>query len=554
MAALFPPAKFQAFNSDGTPMVSGSLYAYVANSSTPQDTYTDSTEGTTNTNPVVLDSRGEADVWLGTGALYKLVLKDADGTTVWTVDQVGGPLNVATLAASGGSALVGFLQAGTGATARTVQAKLRDAVSVKDFGAVGDGVTDDTAALVAAGVIAAAGTPVYFPKGTYLTSSPLNFTTLVRLIGEPGARIKLTASASYVLRIGVAASYMHGSDVRDLILDGNGFATDGLYLNNLISANFDNIQVTNVTRAGLYLSWAQLCNFKNFTVSNNVETFTTTPVNGILADTSSCSANTFINPVIEGVSGAGIKGESLSNTLFLNGTSEGNDIGIDLGTAAGAVASGNIVVGMDLEVNTTTDIYLRATGSANTFIGLAAGYNSPAVQIVGADQNTFVGGSAGGFVLDSNSSDNSIDGVRLIGAGRTITDSGTRNTYRNVFNISDATTIADRPQRRRGYDVVGAATYAINAATTVYAVVAATAATITIGIPTNPVDGAELTVCVRNISGGGLTVTWDNGATGFKIAGWTDPATGFNRSAHFRYDANIGYWFAVSVGATDVAN
>src|SRR5574343_150071 len=49
------------------------------------------------------------------------------------------------LAASGGSNLVGFLQSGTGATARTVQSRLRDTVSIKDFGAVGDGTTDDTA-------------------------------------------------------------------------------------------------------------------------------------------------------------------------------------------------------------------------------------------------------------------------------------------------------------------------------------------------------------------------------------------------------------------------
>ena len=48
---------------------------------------------------------------------------------------------------SSGSSLVGFLQSGTGASSRTVQSKLRDAVSVKDFGAVGDGVADDTTAV-----------------------------------------------------------------------------------------------------------------------------------------------------------------------------------------------------------------------------------------------------------------------------------------------------------------------------------------------------------------------------------------------------------------------
>ena len=57
-----------------------------------------------------------------------------------------------------------FTQSGTGAVARTVDSKLKDVVSVKDFGAVGDGTTDDTAAIQAA--IDAANT-VHFPQGSY---------------------------------------------------------------------------------------------------------------------------------------------------------------------------------------------------------------------------------------------------------------------------------------------------------------------------------------------------------------------------------------------------
>ncbi len=63
---------------------------------------------------------------------------------------------------------VTFLQAGTGAIPRSVQDKERDIVSVKDFGAVGDGVTDDTAAIQAAwDSIKSANGTLFFPKGVY---------------------------------------------------------------------------------------------------------------------------------------------------------------------------------------------------------------------------------------------------------------------------------------------------------------------------------------------------------------------------------------------------
>lgn len=64
----------------------------------------------------------------------------------------------------------GFLQSGSGAEVRSVESKLKDMVSVKDYGAAGDGITDDTAAIQAA---INANDAIYFPTGIYIVTSPL---------------------------------------------------------------------------------------------------------------------------------------------------------------------------------------------------------------------------------------------------------------------------------------------------------------------------------------------------------------------------------------------
>lgn len=91
----------------------------------------------------------------------------------------GGGVDSVTLSASGGSALVGFQQLGTGAVARTGQAKMRDILHAVDFGVVADGTTDNAAALQTA--INAATTQVknlQLPPGQIRINSPLNCTDL----------------------------------------------------------------------------------------------------------------------------------------------------------------------------------------------------------------------------------------------------------------------------------------------------------------------------------------------------------------------------------------
>ena len=81
------------------------------------------------------------------------------------------------LADNDGSDWIGFTASGTGAVARSGQDKMRDIVSVKDFGAVGDGVADDTAEIQAAITAAvAAKRDVYFPYGIYKVNTTLTKT------------------------------------------------------------------------------------------------------------------------------------------------------------------------------------------------------------------------------------------------------------------------------------------------------------------------------------------------------------------------------------------
>jgi len=191
-AALTPVPKIQFFADDGTPLVGGKLYSYAAGTTTPLATYTTYAGTVANTNPVILDSRGEANVWLGAN-VYKLALYDADNALIWTVDNIT-PV--------GDAALVSYLPAGTGAVATTVQAKLRESVSVKDFGAVGDGTTNDAAAIQAAITAAASlGAAVNFSGLTYLVSSTLTIPTGAVLIGVPG---KTTIKASSGLADGTS--------------------------------------------------------------------------------------------------------------------------------------------------------------------------------------------------------------------------------------------------------------------------------------------------------------------------------------------------------------
>ena len=93
----------QFFANDGTVLAGGKLYTYAAGGTTNQATYTDSGGGSSNTNPVVMDSAGRpvsGGIWLA-AASYRFDLFTSAGVLVWSVDNVtGSALSTITTAAA----------------------------------------------------------------------------------------------------------------------------------------------------------------------------------------------------------------------------------------------------------------------------------------------------------------------------------------------------------------------------------------------------------------------------------------------------------------------
>lgn len=80
----------QFFDNNGNPLAGGLIYTYAAGTTTPAATYTSSSGGTANANPIVLDSAGRtpAQIWLTAGSSYKFVLQTALGVTIKTDDNI----------------------------------------------------------------------------------------------------------------------------------------------------------------------------------------------------------------------------------------------------------------------------------------------------------------------------------------------------------------------------------------------------------------------------------------------------------------------------------
>lgn len=108
--------------------------------------------------------------------------------------------------------------------------RIADTVSVKDFGAVGDGITDDAAAIQAAiNSLDARGGTILFPKGTYMVSTGITLKTRAELRGSDrnNCTIRALPSATGITVLGLTGS-AYNCRIRHLSIEGNDAAAKGI--------------------------------------------------------------------------------------------------------------------------------------------------------------------------------------------------------------------------------------------------------------------------------------------------------------------------------------
>lgn len=235
----------QLLDNSGNVLSGGKIYTYAAGTTTPATTYTNSIGTVANSNPIVANAAGRLtnEIWFPVGGSYKFVLKDANDVLLATYDNIPttpqppivndassisyetgyivdagnftvgatylitsvGTTDFVAIGAAANVTGIHFTATGIGSGtgtaeySRTVQDKLRETVSVKDFGAVGDGVTDDTVAIQAA---LTASNNVTFPDGSYLISSGITKTDDNVTIDFGNATI-INGGAGYTFTFGV---------------------------------------------------------------------------------------------------------------------------------------------------------------------------------------------------------------------------------------------------------------------------------------------------------------------------------------------------------------
>lgn len=232
MTKLLTPNAKQQFFTDGSTVAAGYLlYTYAANTTDPLATYSNRAGTSANANPIILDARGEATIYLTPGSVYDFVLKTPLGATVWTREDVA--------AQAGEADAVFFTQGGTGAVPRTMQEKSRETISATDYftdaeraqvvaGTLADFTTSIQKAIDYAETFAATGgATVRFPAGKYgYTALTVKANNVVLECSGEAYLLKMATTGNGIV-VGNQTSIVYGVELRGFQLGSSVTGTLG---------------------------------------------------------------------------------------------------------------------------------------------------------------------------------------------------------------------------------------------------------------------------------------------------------------------------------------
>jgi len=483
---------------------------------------------------------------------------------------------------------IDFIQSGTGAVSRTVQDKLRDYISIKDFGATGNGTTDDTTYIQAAlDYVEANGMyGLLVPAGTYRLTSGLVYSDTgygkglsLKGAGPFVSVLKMDASTKTILTVNHSTGGSGGYNYTTHGYVGNiglqqvagKTSVKGLKISNCCYYTFENIDSSNLSHNGFqtYATEAgdadivALCLFKGLRGNTNTEYgFAIEAASGAIGlaqcifDHCDFSGNTKSGMLLTNFDGV-----ELNQCIVTANGGAGYTGGIDCSangiynkslTMRGCeMGNGNyrfnLLLGDIINVNLYENRWVTNNGEAGSY-GIEFGavstiknfYDHHSRWIVGSSITPYVAYMAEGPTLTN---------CKIIDPNWITFDTSNKTKYsfttpQNVVIHSDETIYGD---------IVASKTQNV---TTIYApdcfesknhriTITGTGA-FSVATPTHPVAGRELILQIYNASGGSITVSFD---AVFVKGTYTDPGNGARATARFIYDSSSAKWIQIGAWA-----
>lgn len=484
---LVPNGKAGYVDSNGRPLSNGTVSFYAVGTQTPKDTWQDVGLTILNTNPIVLDARGQASIY-GSGD-YRQILKTYDGTLIWdqvvpdlttaiqeTVDDLVGQsqIQVDSVAAlrlvdktqyrfahttgyygkgtagdgdyyydsadissldNGGTIIV----ADDGGRWKLL---FNGGVSVLQFGVKADaGATDNSVRLQACRDWAASDAvrnQLYFPAGIYGYSISPNWGIdgiTVRFEGEVRFRYSGTGNA-VIIDAGASPAKISNAYFGDgscPIIEAPDSAGHGMYVRGLIRGELQGrCYGAGSTSAGLRMEGCVLVLASFITTNDEGGAFylDAKPKYGISLSESAVGAQTayctFLNCNVQSCE-VGLLLDSTLGNVFIGGDYESNTL---YGMQLTPLAFNNKFYGADFEVNTTADVI--CAGSYNEFSIDTSGTGAGGFRFVGGSVgNRLIGGEHDLVAIDAGLG-NYIGGIvygRGLSGNLQIIDNGAKSAF-----------------------------------------------------------------------------------------------------------------------------